>query len=114
MRWGVLLGKRSKDFIDGGLPNIHQHICISKPLHRPNLVALQSRRYTVQGFAAIILLQNLSVCDRSNSIVVKFEPSRFAVRFDESEVMAAMYISGMNQNSVQFVEPWFGPVGIGI
>jgi hypothetical protein len=45
-----------------------------------------------------------------NPIIVKFEPPGFPVWFDESKVAPGLVVTGVNEDTVEFVLPGFGPV----
>jgi hypothetical protein len=64
------------------------------------LIPLQRRRNAIEDFSAIILLKDLAVCYRCDSVVVKLEPPASGIRFDASEVMTAMEIPGVNEHTM--------------
>jgi hypothetical protein len=100
MGWSIIFLERGQHFVDSSLSYVYQHVRIGKPFHGANLVALQSRGNTVQGFSTIVLLKNLLVGDRRHSVIVEFKPSCFAVGFDEGKVMPTMEITRVDENTV--------------
>jgi hypothetical protein len=110
VRRSVFFGEWCQDLIDCGLADVHQHIGVCKPFHRPDLVPLCLRDNTVQRLSTIILLQNLAVRHRRHPIVVEFEPPGVSVWFDESEVVPTVEVAGVNEDTVEVVLAGLGPV----
>jgi hypothetical protein len=70
------------------------------------LIALQCWRNAIENFSPIVLLKDLTVSHRCDSVVIKFEPSTGSIRFDASEVMTAVEIPRVNEHTMQLVDPW--------
>lgn len=104
---GVLLCERSQYFINSGLSDVYQHVCVRKPFHGSCLVSLGRRQHTIwtRRFSTIVLLQDLAVCYRSHAIVIIFEPAGFTIGLDEGKIMATMEITGMHKHTMQLVYP---------
>jgi len=96
----ILFLKWCQYFIAHCIPDIHQHVCIGEAFHCPELVSLHGVKMTIQWFTTIVLLQDFAVGDRGDAIVVKLEPSRLAVGFDECKVVAAIDVSRVHQHAV--------------
>jgi hypothetical protein len=60
-------------------------------------------RKVAQHVTTVVVLRDLLVGDRGNPVIVVFEPSTVLLRLDEREVMAAMQITGMYENTMKFV-----------
>ena len=74
------------------------------------MVALHWRDQAIERLTTIVLLKDLSVSDGGNSIVIELEPSSLPIRFDESEVVTAVQITRVNQDTMKLVDPGLGPV----
>ena len=110
MRRSIFLGERRQHLVDRLLTNVHQHVGIRKPFHRPDLIPLCLRDNAVQWLPAIVFLQNLPVRHRSHPIVVKIEPPGLPIWFDEREVVSTMEVTRVYEDTVKLVFPRFGPV----
>ena len=111
VRGSVFLGERGQHLIDRCITDVHQHVGVREPLHRPNLIPLCLGDNTVQRLPTVVLLQNLPVCHRRHPIVVEFEPPSIPVWFDEGEVVSAVEVTRVYEYTVKLVFPRFGPVG---
>ena len=110
VRGSILFGKWCQDLIDRHLADVHQHIGVREPFHGLGDRLLCLRHETIQRIPAIIFLQHRVVHYRRNPVIVKFEPPGFQIWPDESKVAAALIVTGVNEDTVKFVLPGFGPV----
>ena len=95
----VLFLKRCQYLVTHRIPYIHQHVCIGEAFHRAKLVSLEGVK-TIQRLATIVFLQNLTVGDGGDAIVIELEPSGLAIGFDERKVVSAIDISRVHQYAV--------------
>jgi len=110
VRRSVFLGERRQDVIDRRLVDVHQHVGIREPLHRPDLIPLCLRDNAIHWLPTIVLLQNLPVRHRRHPIVVEFEPAGVPIWFDEGEVVSTVEVAGVYEDTMKPVLPGFGPV----
>ena len=110
MRGSIFLSERRQDLIDRRVADVHQHVGIGEPLHRPDLIPLCLGDDPVQWLSTIVLLQNFLIRHRRHPIVVEFEPPGLPIWFNKSEVVSAVEVTGVYKYTVKLVLRGFGPV----
>lgn len=96
----VVFSEWCENFIDSRLPNVYQHVSIGKPFHGSHLIALRWRQKTIQSLSTIILLEDFFIGHGCNSIIVKLQPPSIPIGLDESEIVATMQVSRVDENPV--------------
>lgn len=107
----IFLGEWRQDLVDCRVTDVHQHIGVRKPLHRPDLIPLCLWNNTIQWLSAVVFLQNLPIRYRCNPIVIEFEPSGFPVWFNERKIVPTVEVTRVYEDAVEVVFPRFGPIG---
>lgn len=92
--------------------NINEHVRIGEPLDSTLERRFRARMNSPvdQSFSAVILFEDFSIGDGDYSIVVEAEPSSIGSWLDENEVVTAVDVSRVNENSVKLVEMRFALV----
>jgi hypothetical protein len=103
----VFLLEGSEHLVNSGLSNVHQHVRIGEPLHSANRGTLQCRGYTIDSLSAIVLFEDFLISHRCDPVIIKLEPSRLSVRFDQGKIMATMQVPGVHQDTMQLIQPRF-------
>ena len=111
MRGSIIISERCQDVIDRCVTDVHQHVGVCKPLHRPNLIPLCLGDNAIQRLSTVVLLQNLPIRHRCHTIVVEFKPPGLPIRLDESKVVSTVEVTGVYEYTVKLVLRGFGPVG---
>lgn len=111
MRRCVTLCKGSQHCVKLCFPYINQHVGVGELFESSSLSSLMRRDKTVQHVSAIIVFQDLLVCDGRNSVIIKFVPATILFRFDESEIVAAVKITRVHEDTVELIDMGLGPVG---
>jgi hypothetical protein len=57
----------------------------------------------VEHIPAIVVLEDLLVCHRRHSVVVKLEPPAVLLRLDERKVVSAVEVARVHENAMQLV-----------
>jgi len=111
VRRNILLGDRGQDFVNCRLADVYQHAGVREPPCCLNLDPLFLRDDTTQRLSTIVFPQHLPVRYRRHSLVIEFEPPAMPIRFDESEIMSAVEIAGVCDDTVKSILPGLRPVG---
>jgi len=107
MRRGIVLGERLEDVVDRTLPDVDEHVGVGEPLGRSSRVVVVVPRLVSswgRKLSSVVVLENLLVGNRSDSVVVVLEPLSILLGLDESEIVTAVEISSVNEDSVKLVD----------
>ena len=111
MRRSIVLDEWRQDLVDPRLVDVHQHVGVREPLHRPDLIPLCLWNYAIQGLPAVVFLQDLPIRYRRDPVVIEFEPAGFPIGLNERKVVPTMEVTRVYEDAVELVFPRFGPVG---
>lgn len=101
----VLILPWRQDLINRTLANVHEHVRVREALHRAHLVSLHGWYEAIEGLAAVVLFQNLTVGHGSHAIVVELEPPCLAIGLDQSEIVATVEVSRVDEDTMELVNP---------
>lgn len=108
MRRGVGLGEGLENLVDGALSDVDQHVGVGEPLRGSScVIVVVVSRLVPSGrgeFSSVVVLENLLVGDGGDSVVVVLEPLSVLLRLDQGEVVSAVKVSGVDEDSVKLVD----------
>lgn len=65
---------------------------------------------TVGCIAAVIILQDLFVCDWSDAVIIKLEPSTILLRLYQGKVVTAVKVTRMNEDAMKLIDERGGSI----
>lgn len=118
VRRGVRLAEGEEHLVEIALADVDEHVRIGEALGRASGVAggvgvrVGGRVGQARDLAAVVVLEDLLVRDGRDSVIVVLEPLAVLLGFDESEVVAAVEVAGVDEDAVEFVDIRAGSVGV--
>lgn len=100
--------------IEFGFANVDEHVSVGEFFKCASLSPLLRRDQAVEHVASKVVLGDLLVRDRSDAIIIEFEPSFVLGRLNEGKVMASVQVARVYEHAVELVDEWLGAFGGGI